>query len=239
MKDSQSQARYEDALFALLMQRMWEEQEQEEQDQPQEAAGQGAADELDRRCLDAIRKHYGKAKAHKAGKILWKVVSRVAVAACLALTLFVVAFATSETVRINTLNLLIEMRGDHADLRFSGEGEAEDRGPSLSVGWVPERYTLVEKELRPNVVCFEYEDTNGNPLIVACRQTYGMTAGIDTENAMVEDVTIQGSKGMFVEKNGEYSLVWPAKNNTRLLDIIAYGLSREELFRFAEALAYD
>lgn len=239
MKDTQSQEHYEDALFALLIQTMWEEQGQVEQNQTREAAGQSSANELDRRCLGMIRKHYGKEKAHKAGKALWKVVSRVAVAACLAVILFTVAYATSETVRVNTLNFLIEMRGDHADLRFSGKREAEDREPSLSVGWVPERYTLVEKELRHNAVRFEYEDADGNPLIVACHATYGMTAGIDTENAVVEDVTIQGSKGMFIEKDGEYSLVWPAKNNTRLLDIIACGLSREELFQFAEALAYD
>lgn len=237
--DSKSQERYEDALFTLLMQQLWEEQDQSGQDRPREDADQTATDALDRRCLSMIRKYYSKEKVRKAGRTLWKVVSRVTVAACLMVTLFAVAYATSETVRINTLNFLIEVRKDHTELRFPGEWEFEDSAPILSVGWVPERYTLTKKHLDRLEVAFEYADIDGNRLIVSCHSSKGLGVGIDTEDAVVEDVTVQGSKGMLVEKNGEYQLVWPAKNNTRLLSILAYDLSREEVLTLSEALVYD
>lgn len=238
MKDAQSQEHYEDALFALLMQQMWEEQEQGEQDQPQEAAGQRTTDELDRRCLGIIRKHYGKERASRAGKVLWKIASRAAIAACIAITLFAVAYASSETVRVNTKNLLITVFPTNTELRFPGEMKKE-RSPSLSVGWVPPGYTLTEMDLRFNAAVFDYCDDKGNLLNVGCRSTNGMTAGFDTEDAVVEDVTIQGCKGMLIEKDGEYQLVWTAKNNTRLITVWSYALSREETFAVAEALAYD
>lgn len=241
-RDDQVQERYEDALFALLMRDLEAEQIQQakaRQEQMQGEATGKAMDDLDRRCLSMIRKHYAKERARNAGKIFWKVVSRVAVAICLMIACFAVAYATSDSVRINTLNFLIEVREDHTDLRFPGEWKYEDRGPILSVGRVPERYTLTEKCLDHSEVAFEYVDIDGNRLVVSCRSTRGIGVGIDTEDAVVEDVTVQGSKGMLVEKNGEYQLVWPAKNNTRLLSIIAFDLSREEVLTLSEALVYD
>lgn len=238
MKDTQNQERYEDALFALLMQRMWEEQGQEEQDQPPEAAGQRTTDELDRRCLSAIRTHYGKARRRKTGKTIWKIVSRAAIAACIAITLFAVAYASSEKVRVNTRNLLITVFPTNTEFRFSGEME-EDRAPSLSVGWVPPGYTLTEMDLRFNAAVFDYYDDKGNLLNVECHSTDGMAAGFDTEDAVVEDVTIQGEKGMLIEKDGEYQLAWTAKNNTRLITVWSYALSREETLAVANSLVYD
>lgn len=240
--DDRAQERYEDALLSLLMQDFGVEQNQAakaRQDELQGGVTEETTDSLDRRCLNMIRKHYAKEKARNAGKMLWNVVSRVAVAICLMIASFAVAYASSESVRVNTRNFLIEVMEDNTELRFPGEWEYEDRAPVLCVGWIPERYTLTQKYLDPLGVCFDYQDADGNLLAVSCDSTDHLVIGLDTEDATVEDVTVQGNEGMLIQKNGEYHLVWPAKNNTRLLSITAYSLSREEIFTLAEALVYD
>lgn len=239
--DGLTQERYEDALFALLMGELGEEWAQAADDKQawlQEEARGDATPGLDRRCLGMIRRHYGKTKARRVGKVLWRVVRSVAVAACLMLALFAVAYATSETVRVNTKNFLLTVFPTNTELRFPGEVR-EERSPSLSVGWVPPGYTLTEMDSRFKAVVFDYCDDKGNLLNVGCRSTNGMTAGFDTEDAVVEDVTIQGCKGMLIEKNGEYQLVWTAKNDTRLITVWSYALSREETFAVANSLVYD
>lgn len=242
-RNDQNQERYVDALFALLMERLGQEQlqaERKRQDQLIVEGKQAATEELDRRCLAMIRKHYAGEQVRRTGRTLWRAVSRVAVGACLAMTLFAVAFAASETVRVNTLNLIIETTEQDTSFHFPGKREVEDRGPVLSVGWLPQGYTLAGKSLDQTEASFEYVDDNENRLIISCVSTYGTGVGFDTENTVVEEVTIDGHDGMLIEKNGEYTLTWPDKNNTRLIDIISFGgLSREEVFTIAEALAYD
>lgn len=240
-RDNLARERYEDALFALLMGELGEEQCQRvaalQEQLEREGDGEATA-QLDRRCLGAIRRHYGKAKTRRAGRALWKVVSRVAVAACLMLVCFVVAYATSEKVRVNTKNLLIAVFPTHTELRFPGELE-EERSPSLSVGWVPPGYTLTQKGSKRNSSYFDYYDAEGNLLSVDCHSTVGLGANFDTEDAVVEEVTIQGEKGMLINKHGKYQLVWTAKNNARLITVNSYALSREETFAVANSLAYD
>lgn len=239
--DGLTQERYEDALFALLMGELGEEPAQAADDKQawlQEETEGDATPELDRRCLGMIRKHYRKEQVRQVGKALWRTVSSVAVAACLMMACFVVAYATSETVRVNTKNLLITVFPTHTELRFPGELE-EERSPSLSVGWVPPGYTLTKKGSNRHGSYFDYYDAEGNLLSVDCHSTVGLGAEFDTEDAVVEDVTIQGEKGMLINKHDRYQLVWTAKNNARLITVSSYALSREETFAVAEALAYD
>lgn len=239
--DDLVQSRYEEALFALLTQKLGEEQNQAARARQaclQEEADGDTTAELDRRCLGTIRRHYRKERLRRVSKALWRTVSSVAVAACLMIVCFVVAYATSEKVRVNTKNLLITIFPTHTELRFPGELE-EEHSPSLSVGWVPPGYTLTKKGSDQHSSYFDYYDANGNLLSVDCHSTVGLGANFDTEDAVVEDVTIQGEKGMLINKHDRYQLVWTAKNNARLITVNSYALSREETFAVAEALAYN
>lgn len=240
--NDQGQEHCEDALFVLLMEGLGQEQLQAEKERQDRLSGEEktVTEELDRRCLSMIRKHYGRERARKIGKTLWRTASRVAVVACLMVALFAVAFAASETVRVNTMNLMVKVTEEYMGFTFCGHEEAEDRGPSLSVGWIPSGYTLTEKSLNKINASFEYVDDNENRLIISCTATAGMGVGFDIEDAVVENVTVDGHEGMLIEKDGAYDLAWPDKNNTRLIDIISFGgLSREEVFAIAKALVYD
>ena len=77
---------------------------------------------------------------HVAGRVTWKVLKTAIVAAGIAALLFTGAFAASETVRVNTINLIVEVFGTNTVFQF--ESQANGVTPAIRVGWVPDGFTL-------------------------------------------------------------------------------------------------
>lgn len=103
--------RYEDALFAFLMEdvietegkKMLEENERLKQD-PLAAVPEA----VDYRCIQTIKRGFAKERRHTVGRITYRVLNRVAMIAVICALLFVTAFAASSEIRSKTINLLIE-----------------------------------------------------------------------------------------------------------------------------------
>lgn len=231
--------RREEALFSLLMAELAEEWEGEalaENERLRDDPSAQPRSELDQRCLGAIRRHYMGEKRRRTGHAAWKLVKRVLLAACLGISLFAVVFAVSEGVRVDTVNFLISVSETNTMFRFLDVQEKE-WAPSLGIGWLPAGYTLEDKGSDMNSTWFNYYDEEGHILWVDCHATKDTTISVDTENARVEKVSVQGNDAMLIVK--DYTqLVWPAKDNTLFFLVMSDGLSQEELLKVAESLAY-
>ncbi len=100
--------RYEDALFAFLMEdvietegkKMLEENERLKQD-PLAAVPEA----VDYRCIQTIKRGFAKERRHTVGRITYRVLNRVAMIAVMCALLFVTAFAASSEIRSKTINL--------------------------------------------------------------------------------------------------------------------------------------
>lgn len=109
-EDERLYEQYEDAFFALLMNRVAEANGKELMQKNEELlADPNAAvpETLSKRCLRTIEKAYRKSQWKAAAKKVTQVLNRVALWILVPLFLFGTAFAASETVRIKTLNFLI------------------------------------------------------------------------------------------------------------------------------------
>ena len=110
-EDERLYEQYEDAFFALLMNRVTEANGKELMQKNEELLTDPDAavpDRLRKRCLHTIEKSYRKAQIQKAAKKTLRTLNRVALWILIPLFLFVGVFAASETVRVKTLNYLIE-----------------------------------------------------------------------------------------------------------------------------------
>ena len=110
-EDERLYEQYEDAFFALLMNRVAEANGKElMQNNKELLADPNAAvpESLSKRCLHTIEKSYRKAQIQKATKKTLRTLNRVALWILIPLFMFVGVFAASETVRVKTLNYLIE-----------------------------------------------------------------------------------------------------------------------------------
>lgn len=245
----QLQEQYEDALFALLMDDLaWQEGERllEENERLKNDPGAAVPEDAMKRCLRVIDREFARKNALKAGRISWNVFKRIAIAACISVLLFTAAFAASETVRVNTLNLLIDVCDRYTDYRFGGGTDTADTTgfSGYEVEWLPEGMTLTDQNIKsdyPNKIRKTYEGPNGEYLNV--RLSTLTPAGVwsfDTEDAVVENITVNGWDASLITKDG-FQLVIPFHETTQILRVIfATGDTlpdREVFLRIVEGIS--
>lgn len=134
---------YEDALFALIMDKVAEVEGQKaiEENQRLKASGEVVIpEELNRRCKQTIRRKTAGKHLKRYGKGFGKVLNKVAIVALMALLLFTTAFATSESFRVKTLNFVMEVFDDRTEIKFVPKDTAADSTavPEITAGWLPE-----------------------------------------------------------------------------------------------------
>ena len=151
---------YEDALFALLMDSVAEEEGKQALELNERLKADPAAEVPEsarRRCEATIRREFNRKRAKKLGKVTWKVVRRVSVAVMLMVVLLTTAMAASEQFRLGVLNAVINTYDRYTELTFKGEDEVAPRDPTpeeaeqnedwtyyYGVGfeWIPEGYEV-------------------------------------------------------------------------------------------------
>ena len=236
----QLQDQYEDALFALLMDEIATKEEKkavEENERLKNDPSAAIPEDVDKRCLQTIRRCFAKQKAHTAGRFAARAMKRIVIAAGLAALLFTVAFAASETVRVNTLNLVIEVFDTNTTFRFMGESEVVI--PRINVGWLPDGFALEDHGYDETSTWYRYCEGDGDKSIyIGWDETSGTAIGVDTENAEIEYVEVNGIAAMLIEKDAGIQLVWTEKDNSVFVTLFGTGITRDDMIRIANSLEY-
>ena len=97
---------YEDALFALLMVSVAEEEGKQALELNERLKADPAAEVPEsarRRCEATIRREFNRKRAKKLGKVTWKIVRRVSVAVMLMVVLLTTAMAASQHFRLDCI----------------------------------------------------------------------------------------------------------------------------------------
>lgn len=233
------QERYEEALFALLMDDVAMAQGKEAEEENERLKNDPTfeiPEDVDKRCLQTIRRHFVKERVHVAGHITGKILKNAILVAGIVALLFTGAFAASETVRVNTINLIVEVFDTNTLFQF--ENHAEEVVPKIHVGWVPEGYTLESYGCDSVGTWYQYVNSDNKSLYINCTTTSGAGISLDTEDAEVEYIDIQGSQATLITKENILQLVWPANENTIFIGIIGSGMDREDLIQVANELIY-
>ena len=206
---------YEDAVFALLMDKVAEENGKKLLQQNEELLADPDAavpETLSKRCLRTIEKAYRKSQWKAAAKKVTRALNRVALWILVPLFLFGTAFAASETVRVKTLNFLVtnfefgtEFRIDNS----ASSAQQESMMPTIE-NCIPSDYELVAQSstsLFENYMYANDSDSEVNITIYSLENTGGAVT-IDTEDAEVWYNTIFDQSVMFVQKADTYQAVW-------------------------------
>ena len=141
---------------------------------------------------------------------------RVAVIAAILVALLTgVTFAAFPDVRAKVLNTVLDMHDKYTNFFFgnktSSYQEPSSSGVIIQLGWIPEEYTLVSDVSNDSYALKRYE--NGNKLIRAYK-TLPNSCAVDTEDAHVTSIKIQGYEATLIEKNNEK----PSENQGKLFE---------------------
>lgn len=238
-KHEKLQEQYEDALFALLMEEFAAEEGKsalEENERLKRDPTFDVPPDVRQRCLKTISKTCTKQSLRRTGKSLCKVFTKVAVAATLCILLFTTAIAISPTLRANTFNLIISAFEDRTELRL--ESSTNDSSPhSVTAGWLPDGYQLINEEKNAFQIQNIYEDRNGNSVFISIFRNSSSVVGVDTEQADVKTVNINGQLTIIIQKANFSQIVWANEALGYQVTIESENLPTDSLLQIAENLS--
>lgn len=147
---------YEDALFALLMDEMAQEDGEELlrlNEQLKQDPGAAVPEAVQRRCEKVIGTAFSRRQFRATGRRTARWLGRLLLAAILGVLLFTAAFAVSEDVRVATMDILLEVFDGGMRITFEEDQSGEIGQPNtmstleyhynIALEWMPEDFELV------------------------------------------------------------------------------------------------
>ena len=222
-------SKQEEALFTLLMDQVARQENQQAREAMERLARDPSAAVpalSQRRCMQTIQRGLLRRDLRSAGRVLRRLAGRAAVILAVAALCFSVAFAVSPTLRSQTVRWVVETFDTHTLLR---PGSRTDRSggsslPSgLTVGRLPTGVTLTETNLSQGIWFYRYADGDG----VMC---------VDTEDADMHRLTINGYPAFTTHKNGMSTVVCTLDDWSSVLTVTGKGFSVDDLAQVAEGV---
>ena len=241
--------RYEDALFALLMDdltELWGAEALEEQERLREDPAADVPPEARRRCIQTINRCFTQQRLRKTGRRFSDILRKVAVAALIAALLLSTVMAASPSLRTRVLNFTMRVFDDHTDVYLDGQGEKttsadQFKDCEIAADWLPEGFSLEEVYRDNRGIRHDYETETGAQLMVQLFWKPGMRVGVDTEDAEVRQIEIQGNSAMLSDKvlstgARQIILAWGDDMNFLWL-ILGKDVPEEDVVRVGESVS--
>ena len=241
---------YEDALFAVLMDKVAEEEGarlREENQRLKEDPDAAVPEHVDAVARETIRKAFAGQKRRSALKTIGRVVNKVAVVVLICSVLFVTAYAAFPEVQLRTLNLLIQS-SDVASKFVLTTGNEENSLPdshssSITIcGYsIPDLsendFSIIEQGEDKHGGWILYESNRGETIHIDI--AIGNAEYVDTEEAVdVKEIEIHGYQGMIIEKVNRVTIAWSELDHEAHISIICLNLSSEFAVHTAKQILF-
>ena len=235
---------YENALFALLMDEVAVTQGKEAiRENARLSLDESAQvpNEVTRRCLEAISQQFRKQKIRAVGRGTWAIIKKIPVLVMLCTFMFVGAFAASPEFRSNTVKFVMNLYPNEIAFGFeTGSRNTNHLQPGkmpLEIGWVPTGFELQSEHIDPIQAYYYYTSPDGSFADITLWLTSDISGSVDTENASVENIEINGMQMILVAKQDEYQLIWADETRGYFLVVWTYGLDRDSLIKLGEGIS--
>lgn len=237
---------YENALFALLMDEVAESEGRkaiEENERLKERGEPVISDTSRQRCMKTIARKTTQQDVKRYGRVASRIITKVAVAALVAMLLFTTAFASSESFRIKTLNFVIEVFDQRTELSLvQGDtpGTPQAAVPRITVGWLPEGFVLVGEGKDDVSAWCQYEAENGDMVSVLAMKLDAGSWNVDTETSEMISIKLQGAEAYFIEDENVVQILWRLTREPNwLCTATGKGINADTLMKFVENLAIE
>ncbi len=119
-----------------------------------------------------------------------------------------------EAWRVKVLNFVIDMSQTHSEINFSEEGTKGDSYASdeITLGYIPEGFKLDKKDVKGDMISLVFKGEESY-FIFSMREITG-SIGIDTEDASVKKLKINGHEALFSSNENVNILVWHDEDYT-------------------------
>lgn len=234
------QERYEDALFALLMDDVATtegERALAENENINNNSNISISADLQQKCRKTINRSFSNKRMHNTSRVFSKVVTRIAVIALIGTLLFTTAFAASPSFRAKTLNFMIEVFDEGTAFRATGE-QMDISNIEITTKWLPDGFSLADEFQDAAMIWKQYQSRTGQVFEINVRKLgEGDATAFDTEDAKSEGITIQGHTAMKVMKNNCVQIVWAQEDLGVVIEVFGENIEADTTIIFAENIS--
>ena len=239
---------YEDALFALLMDKVAQEEGArllEENERLKNDPNAAVPPELNKKSLETIRRTLARRQHRHTHTVGWYL-GRLAIAILAALLLFAVAYASIPELQLRTLEMLIDNSDVSSRLSFAG-GKNEEVTPAgqrqtLAGYTLPElsrKYVVTDQGETSREAWIEYQHENGS--VVRVKITKSSDSFLDDEAIEgYEEIEIHSFSGKtYYDKDGAVYVSWYDADREKIITLYAEGIDNETARTYAEQISYS
>ena len=232
---------YEDAVFAILMDAVAEQEGEKGLQLMEELEHDPSAqvpEEVQKRAEKTIRKAFAAKNREPVKRFTFKVVQRIAVAVLVVVITTACAFAAFPEVRANLYNLIIREYEDHTEFDYTQQFSDEYSSADFTIepGWLPDGFKLSDEGETYTTVYKTFQDEEDNTIFISKGVLSGSPLSVDSEDATVTSTTIQSYKATVIEKEGWNCIVIPVTNKNEIIYMDSEELSANTLEKIAENL---
>lgn len=233
--------KYEDAVFAILMDAVAEQEGKRGLQLMEELEHDPSAqvpEEVQRKAEKTIRKAFA-AKNRKSMKhFTFKVAQRIAVAVLVVVITTACAFAAFPEVRANVLNTIIRTFEDHTEFEFSSMAISGNK-PSrftIELNWMPDGFILTDEGEDQLSTWQRYTDKNDQTKTIYISEDAlsGQSLAVDTENADVTKVEIQGYEGTLITKEAWNCILYTVPEQSMVVHLQSEFIPVSDIIKVAE-----
>ena len=232
---------YEDAVFAILMDAVAEQEGEKGlklMEELEHDPSEQVPEEVQRKAEKTIRKAFAAKNREPVKRFTLKAMQRVAIAVFVAVILAAGTFAAFPEVRANLYNLIIREYEDHTEFdyteRFSDEYSSADF--TIEPGWLPDGFALSDEGQTYTLIYKTYQNKDGSEISITKSVMSGGSLAVDSENAKTTTVIIQKKQATLFEKGEWACLVIPILKNDEIIYLESNMVSAADVIKVAENL---
>ncbi len=194
---------------------------------------------LDSRMARLFAAYRHKESFNTIGKKTGKVLGKAAVGFLVLSGSLVLLTSVSQAAKVKVFNFILDIQDKftaiHAEELNPTEVEKRLKGwhDAYLPAYVPAGFQVVRADALNSTKLVTYANKEGENIAFSQRPVSNHGLKVDTENAQVASIEINGFEGLQIEKNGYVTLVW--HNNDKLF-VLNAKMDKDVLFKMAESL---
>ena len=104
----------------------------------------------------------------------------------------------------------------------------------MEAKWLPDGYYLTEQERSNYRIWNKYTAETGRPIEVSVYMNTDITMGLDSEDADVEQLEIQGNPALMLAKSGNAQIAWLDLRTGSLWEVFGEDIPQSDAIHVAE-----
>lgn len=236
-REEQLMQEYEDLTFKILMDRVSQAEGARLLEENERLLADPAAavpESVQRRTEKTIQDAFDGRKKEFVHRSLCRALKVAVIAAILLATTATVVFAVSPTARAKMKNTIRNVYETHTDFNYTGDTQSPEE-LEITTGWLPEGFSVQDEGSIGTHTWEDYINATGDTINI--QKSYPISMAVDTENADITYIDIQGYDATFITKNDEVRVLWLNTDKNVVYFINSEGLPPDTILKIAENIS--